>query len=135
MKKLIILLSVITFISPIYAQEEIVFTGIPIIKINEGGISRNPEKLSGTKANEFKCTITKMDDKYLWATRENVELVPITSGAYTTFLASNGAGYVRVINPKMKEIVSLIDETGKNFDYVEHLLLGLKTITYYGISQ
>ena len=31
-----------------------------------------------------------------------------------------------------KEMISLMSTTEQNFDYIEHLLLGLRTITYYG---
>ena len=50
--------------SPLFAKEEIIFTGIPDIKISEGGLSRIPEKLNKEKALEYKCTITKIDDKF-----------------------------------------------------------------------
>ena len=97
MKKIVILLAL--FISPlsVNAQEEILLTGMPEIKISEGGTNRTPEKLSNTKAMEYKCTIIKIGDKYYWATRGNVEMIPIQSGAFITFLASNGSGYVRII--------------------------------------
>lgn len=114
--------------------EEIVFTGIPKIKILiENGSQRTPEKLSQAKSIEYKCTITKMDNKYYWATRENVELIPIQSGAYTIFIATNGAGYVRIIDPEAKKILSKKGE--QPYDYMEHLLLGLSTISYYGTSK
>jgi len=135
MKKIILLLVFSMIAVPLFAQEEIAFTGIPEIKISEGGTNRTPEKLSKTKAMEFKCTITKMDDKYYWTTRENVELIPIQSGAFITFLASNGSGYVRIVNPDMKDAASFMGDTEEKFDYIEHLLLGLKTITYYGKSK
>ena len=114
--------------------EKIVFTGIPQIKILiENGSQRKPEKLSPAKSKEYKCTITEVDNKYYWTTRENVELIPIQRGIYTTFLATTGAGYVRIINPEMKKIV--FKESEQPYDYMEHLVLGFSTITYYGISK
>ena len=121
--------------SSVFAKEEVVFTGIPSIKISEAGSSRVPQKISDSKSMEYKCTITMIDDKYYWATRENLELVPVSSRAFITFIAMNGSGYVRIIKPGMKEIASLMDETEKEYDYVEHLLLGLKSVTYYGRSN
>ena len=112
--------------------EKIVFTGIPTYKISEGGLSRVPEKLSEESSFKYKCTITKLNNKYYWTTRENVELMPVESGAYITYIAINGSGYVRIIQKNMKDVVALLDDTEKEFDYVEHLLLGLKSITYYG---
>ena len=135
MKKILILLFAFSMSSPAYAQEEIVFMGMPTIKISEGGISRVPETLSKSKSMEYKCTITKIDNKYYWTTRENVELIPIKSGAYITFLSITGSGYVRIIIPEMKKIVSLLGGTAKEFDYIEHLLLGIETISYWGKSK
>lgn len=118
----------------VFAAEEIVFTGIPQIKILiENGSQGTPEKLSQAKSIEYKCTITKMDDKYYWATRENTELIPIQSGMWTTFIAETGGGYVRLIDPEMKKI--LFKDGGQPYDYIEHLLLGLSTISYYGTSK
>jgi len=144
-KKLIILFTILITITTVTAsllyaeeekqKEEIVFTGIPKIKISEAGIDRVIDKLSGAKAIEFKCTITKIEDKYYWTTRENVEMVPVKSGAFITFVAINGAGYVRIINPDFKKATSFMGETEEKFDYIEHLLIQLKTITYYGNSS
>lgn len=120
--------------NPVFAAEEIVFTGIPRIKIFiENGSQGTPEKLSQAESTEYKCTITKLDNKYYWTTRENVELIRHKSGAYTTFVATNGAGYVRIIDPGTKEI--LFKEGRQPYDYMEHLLLGLSTISYYGTSK
>ncbi len=123
----------------VFAEEFIVFTGVPEIKISEGGVSRVPETLTKDKAIKFKCTITKADDKYYWASRENVELVPIASGAFITYWAVNGSGYVRLVKPEMKgevrKLGTVAGDPEEKFDYVEHLLLGLKSVTYYGKSK
>lgn len=120
-----------------YAQEneEIVFSGVPAVKISEGGASRVVEDLKGTKASGAECIITKIGDKYLWKTRNNVELLLVQSGAFMTFVATNGAGYVRIIPSDLKEAASLMDETEKKYDYVEHMLIGLRSVTYYGKSK
>lgn len=133
MKKIISILIIMTIAFPIFASEEIIFTGIPEIKITEDGTQRTPEKISGVKAIEFKCTITKIEDKNYWTTRENLELVPMRSGAYITFVAINGAGYVRIINPEIKN--GPMAGEWESYDYMEHLLLGLSTITYFGKSK
>lgn len=114
--------------------EQIVFTGVPKIKILiDNGSQGTPEKLSQDKSIEYKCIIIKEDNKYYWKTRENVELIPTQSGIYTTFIATTGAGYVRIIDPEMKK--KIFKEGGQPYDYLEHLLLGLSTISYYGTSR
>ena len=135
MKKIILTLFVLAIAFPLFAYEEIVFTGIPEIKIIEAGTNRIPVKLSKAKAMEYKCTITKVEGKYYWTTRENVELISLKSGACITFVASTGSGYVRIIDPEMKDVASFMGDTEEKFDYIEHLVLGLKTITYYGKSK
>lgn len=120
-----------------YSQEAagVVFTGIPVLKISEGGVDRVVENVKEDKALEFKCTITKIRDKYFWTTRDNVELIRIQSGAFLTFVATSGAGYVRIISPELKDVVTSMGETEKKYDYVEHMLIGLRSITYYGKSK
>jgi len=139
MKKALLTLFFLAIAVPLFAKELIVFTGVPEIKISEGGINRLPENLTKDKAIKFKCTITQIDDKYYWTSRENVELVPITSGAFITFWAVNSSGYVRIVRPEMKEEVrkigAMAGDPEERYDYVEHLLLGLKSVTYYGKAK
>lgn len=128
----------LTIATPLFSKEIIIFTGVPEIKISEGGLNRVPEKLTKDKAIKFKCTITKIDDKYYWTSRENVELIPIDNMAFITYWAVNGSGYIRVVKPEMgkevKQIGAMAGDPEEKFDYVEHLLLGLKSVTYYGKS-
>ena len=116
-----------------FAQSGTIFSGMPTIKISEGGIDRFPEKLARKDVANLKCIISKIGEKYYWASRENAEMVRQESGAFVTFLAINGSGYVRIISPGMKEAASLMGGTEANFDYVEHLLTGLRSVTYYGV--
>jgi len=62
-------------------------------------------------------------------------MVRVKSGTFVTFVAVNGAGYVRVVSPEMKQVASLMGDTESKFDYVEHMLIGLKSVTYYGSSD
>ena len=117
--------------------EEIILSGVPAIKISEGGTDRVVENLKADEASAAECTITKNGDKYLWASRNNVELTPIQSGAFVTFVATSGAGYVRMTLPDVKDAVAAasMDEAEKKYDYVEHMLIGLKSVTYYGKAK
>lgn len=137
MKKTALLtLIFLTIAFPLYGKESIIFTGIPELKISEGGISRVPEKLNKEKAIQFKCIITKIDDKYYWTSGDNTELIPISSGAFITYWAVNGSGYVRVIKAEMiaelRQLGAMAGDPEGQYDYVEHLLIGLKSVTYYG---
>ena len=122
--------TVLLLVSPAFGEP--LFVGVPNVKISEGGSSRIVEAVAPERAAGLMCVISKDGDRYFWTSRGNVELVLVASGAFLTYLAINGSGVVRVIAPEMKEAASLAGETETKFDYVEHLLLGLKSITYYG---
>jgi hypothetical protein len=115
-----------------YAQSQTVFSGIPSVKISEGGTERTPEILPREIAINLVCTISQIGGRYYWATRENTEMVRQVSGAFVTYVAINGSGYVRVIDKNGKAPTSLMSSTEMKFDYVEHLLIGLRSMTYYG---
>lgn len=118
------------------ATEKVVFVGTPRVRIIESGTERKPEHLAENEGMEYQCIITEVDDEYFWTTRENVELVPVISELYITFLATNGSGYVRMVNPEYKDALnSVLGETEQDFDYIEHMLLGLTTYSYYGRSE
>lgn len=123
--------------SLVFAEDaETVFKGIPSIKISEGGTDRTPESLKRDSAIPLSCVISKIGNDYFWASRENVKMTKFEgSGAFTTFVAGNGAGYVRIIKPEQKTSASLMSETEKTFDYVEHITIGLRSVTYFGKSQ
>lgn len=72
---------------------------------------------------------------YFWASRENKPLSRVESGAFITFQALNASGYIRVTKSEMKQAASLMSETENEFYYVEHLIIGLRSVTYYGKSQ
>ena len=113
-----------------------IFIGFPKKKVSEGGLDRVVEDLSRKKAANLQCVISKIEDKYYWASRENVEMVKIErAGAFITFLAVNGSGYVRVIKPELKEAASLVSKTVESFDYVEHLTIGLRSVNYWGEKE
>ena len=118
---------------PAMSQSKTVFSGIPKIKISEGGVGRIPEKLLRKNAVNVGCVISQIGDKFYWASRENKELASVKSSGFITFYAIDGSGYVRMTAPGMKEVVSAMSETESEFDYVEHLLIGLRSVTYYGV--
>src|SRR5262245_2929521 len=90
-------------ILPLSGQEAVtVFQGIPSIKITEGGDERFPENMARDKAVNFVCVISRIGDRYYWASRENKLLKRVQSGAFTTFFAEDGSGYVRIVSvPRM----------------------------------
>ncbi len=133
MVQLVLLAASLLVAVPAMAQEpQTVFRGRPLVKISEGGLSRTPETVSREKAVNLECVISQIGDHYYWASRENAEVVPVESGAFLTYVALNGSGYVRVIVPDLAGAAALMSPAEAKFDYVEHLLIGLGSVTYYG---
>ncbi len=131
MRKLILLFA-ICFFTNICKAQPFSFTGLPSVKVTESGIERNAEKIEPSKALSVACVVKEIDGKFFWETRGNKPLVKIDSGAFVIFLAVDGSGYVRLIKPSLKDAASTMSATERTYDYMEHLLLGLRTITYYG---
>lgn len=132
MKKLLFI-AILLLHSSAFAQSPLtVLNGQPSVKISEGGSSRTIEKIEHSNAVNLSCVISKIGNDYFWASRENTPLVPVENRAFITFLAANGSGYIRVIKNDLKQAASLMSKTEKEFDYVEHLIIGLRSVTYYG---
>ena len=111
------------------------FTGLPAQKVSESGLDRRVDSVVRDAAVNLRCVVSEIGGKFYWASRDNKELVRLRSGAFTTFVAVDGSGYVRIIDPAQKAAVSLMSATEAKFDYVEHLLLGLRSVTYFGSQQ
>jgi hypothetical protein len=116
----------------VHGQAHTDFSGIPSVKISEGGLERSPETVDRAKAANLACVISEIGGKYYWASRENKLMVRHEGGAFVTYVAVDGAGYVRTILPSLKAAASLMSPTEERFDYVEHVVLGLRSVTYYG---
>jgi hypothetical protein len=94
------------------------------------------EFIKEVNANRLTTYFTQVDGKFIWTSRENKPLVKIdTGGAFLMFLAVDGSGYIRLIKPNFKNAASVMSSTEKSFDYIEHLLMGLRTVTYYGMAN
>ena len=86
-----------------FINGEVVFMGKPLLKVNEKGVTRSIENISKNDQLEYIVTITMSENKYFWASRNNVELIRVLSGAYTNFIAVNGAGYIKVLRTILRE--------------------------------
>ena len=128
------LIQLVLFGGDSHAKPEIVFSGKPLLKISEMGIERSASKLSPTEQIKYRVVITQEGNKYFWRSRVNKPLTRSVSGGYTTFHATDGSGYIRIQSRDatdfLKSKVPVYD-----YNYMEHLLLGLNTITYYGVSD
>lgn len=120
------------------ASETIVFIGEPELKISEGGLDRVIDTLQKTVSNKNRCMITRQNNTFFWKSRGYTKLIKIDSGAFTTYIAENGSGYIRISKPGLRELIknsaTHTNDPEAHFNYVEHLLIELKSITYWGNS-
>jgi hypothetical protein len=112
-----------------------VFKGRPALKTTESGLEHTQQQVPAEGAAESQCLITQVRDSYFWASRNNLQLARFEAGGYVTYIAMNGAGYVRILKPEAKAAAALLGGPEARFDYVEHLMIGLRSVTYYGLRQ
>lgn len=116
----------ITVSSLARAEERIVFSGTPTVKVESASHASNRLELTTQEQTEYRVLITVRDGKYYWASRENKDLIYFRSGAFDWFVAP-GSGYIKVVDRKY-----LLQEDGPRYLYMEHMTLLLSTITYWG---
>ena len=132
MKKFIF--GILLLFSFLVSAQEVVFEGFPIKKIETDENSSNTSVLTESQGSKFKVTIVKNGDNYYWATRGNLQVIPMQSGFYITYLAVNGAGYIRTLAPEALTVFNQLssEEQAKQYLYFEHLVHQMGSITYYG---
>lgn len=121
----------------VFAEEkktEVVFEGLPVKKIEVTESVAATYEVVKTEREKYKVVIVKVGNKYFWKSRGNLEVIPMKSGVYITYLSVTGSGYVRVLNEEMRKLLSMLSEKekAKNYKYFEHLVHQMGSITYYG---
>jgi hypothetical protein len=116
------------------AAAEVEFEGVPSVKVEVYEGAAQTQAVPSARAREFSVRIVRSGNTYLWASRNNVPLVKQESGAYVTYVATTGAGYVRVLSPSMRNALAAIapERREKEFVYVEHMVNQLGSVTYFG---
>tara|TARA_Y100000746_G_scaffold219427_1_gene216911 strand:- start:409 stop:804 length:396 start_codon:yes stop_codon:yes gene_type:complete len=121
--KFLFLLILLISCSTISVAETIVFSAYPIKKTEIFNFTSSDIKLKDQEYLDYQCIIVKKNDKYYWKSREYKELLKVESGSFHIFIAKNGAGYIKI---KKEQIIGL------DYLYMEHIHLGLDSITYFG---
>ncbi len=116
----------------IKAEARPIFIGRPIISTTVNGEHTEVKQIPAFKVKESECIITEENGRFFWATRGNKELTKHFSGEYLTFFAVDGAGYVRITDPQVLDFLDKAKMPGSKFNYAEHILFGLGSITYQG---
>ena len=98
-----------------------VIIGYPVHKTISDSKRTKRELLTDEDKEKSKVEITSINGAYYWTTRENTEMVRRVSGIFIIYVAINGSGYIK------------LDTTTNKF--IEHVHLGLSTITYWGTYE
>ena len=117
------------------AQEvRVVFEGTPLRKVESSFAATSTRALSEDEAGEYQVRIVERNGRYYWASREMRELIRSESGAYVTYHATDGSGYIRVGIPLLLDLRDRLpaDRRREEIGYVEHLLIQFGSVTYYG---
>lgn len=105
------------------SESTVVVNGLPMKKVMSDIEGTESVTVSEKERLSYRLLITKKGKKYVWASRENKDLIFSQNGAFYNFVEPNGQGYIRV---------SIAD--GKCL-YMEHLTQGFKNITYWGMGE
>jgi hypothetical protein len=124
-KLLVVCLSLLLSL-PVVARE-VFFVGVPTKKVTLSDMEARIKDVLIADGQEFKVVIEKEGNKFYWASRDNVKLIPIPSGYVITFVAVGGEGYIRIENPELTKGLGT-----KESPYMEHLIHRMGNITYFG---
>ena len=121
-------------LAPSVWAADIEFEGTPSVKVEVREGVAQTQTVPQQRASEMGVRVMRSANGYLWASRNNVPLVKQESGAYVTYVANTGAGYIRVLNPAMRRAVQSMptEQRDKEFLYMEHMVNQLGSITYFG---
>ncbi len=124
----------ILFTSQMLGQTQLVLDGTPSKRTSSSDEGSTDDTLTEAQKNEFRLLITKVGDEYIWASREQKQLVHHESGAFHYFIDPQGGGYIKVYDQNvLPEFMR--ESTQPRFLYLEHLSLWLETTTYWGSAE
>jgi hypothetical protein len=102
-------------------SQDVVFEGRPLVRIDADPKESKTTELSSSAGTKYACRIVKKGRSFQWASRDNRKLDRVDAGDYTYYISPEGSGYVKVLKG-----------SGGEYDYMEHLSAGFKTVTYWG---
>lgn len=132
--RLHLFLALAAFLAQVASASELEFEGMPSVKVEITESNTRSQPVSPERAREFGVKVVRSGNGYAWASRNNVPLLRHEAGAYVTYVATTGAGYVRVLSPAMRKAIQALppEQREKEFVYMEHVVNQLGSITYYG---
>ena len=118
---LLLLIAFFSLTSPAFADHITIASGIPIKKMlcDINGCQQIP--ITQQNQSGFRMSIVSFKDSFFWGSRDKKPLIASYSKEFYSFVAPGGEGYIKIST-----------EDGKTV-YVEHMTLGFKNITYWGV--
>jgi hypothetical protein len=110
--------SSLLMITGVTSAAETVLLGIPESRVNAGPETSGRSLLSEEQQEANSVVIVEDRGRFLWRTREDHPVTRSVSGIFVLYVCPEGCGYIKV---------NMTDGT-----YLEHVTLGLTTITYFG---
>jgi hypothetical protein len=134
--KTVIFLTALILAAPAVAHGDtkLIFSGKPIVRVQDAGLGRNASELTTAQAIEFEVLITQDGDNFFWTSRENKRLLRLENENFTTFVAVDGVGYIKIAKPHTIKLLRLQLENYP-FTYIEHMTAGLTVYTYFGAGK
>lgn len=107
-------------------DEREVFFGLPTTKYEVSVDESQRNKLTSDDSTKNAVRIVKIGDDYIWKTRENRKLIYSYAGHgdFHYFIDPQGNGYVKIARTPTGRVT-----------FLEHVGLGMVTITYFGSAQ
>lgn len=134
MKNHVVLLLAAAVLAPTVSAAEVEFEGTPSVKVEVHEGVAQTQTVPQQRAREVGVKVVRSANGYLWASRNNVPLLKQESGAYVTYVATTGAGYIRVLSPAMRRALQSLpaEQRDKEYFYMEHMVNQMGSITYFG---
>lgn len=120
----LIVVSLLALASQLLAQP--VLVGVPDTRVSASPDQSAEQVLDEVARSQNVVVIERCGGDFCWATRGDDLMVRRTSGIYDIYVSVGGAGYVKVQNPIGEDDPVL---------FLEHVHLGLSTITYFGVAS
>jgi hypothetical protein len=123
--------ALLAYSSPAAAQ--VILDAQPSVRVESSDAGTTHTLLSDAASAGNRATVIKRGERFYWATRENRELQHVRAGAFHYFIASGGAGYIKVFDAQSLPPSQRASE--RRYQYMEHLTIGLSTITDWGTAD
>jgi uncharacterized protein (DUF427 family) len=105
--------------------QEVVFRGVPNVRVFTSVEQEQREKLEGADAQKNECVVVRKGRKYYWSSRNDAELERVDAPQFTYFMHKGGAGYIKILTGDRREM-------NAPADYIENINQGFDVITYWG---